>query len=105
MREIFARWGLPEALRVDNGEPWGTWSDLPPQWSLWVMGLGIEMIWNPPGKPQDNGVVERSHRTQQNWVDLKQCSSIQQVHNECDQMDRLQREYYALPGGFTRLQF
>ena len=29
LRAAFARWGLPHRLRVDNGKPWGSWSDLP----------------------------------------------------------------------------
>ncbi len=30
LRTAFTRWGLPCQLRVDNGKPWGSWSDLPP---------------------------------------------------------------------------
>jgi hypothetical protein len=28
-RRVFTRWGLPRAVRVDNGYPWGTPRDLP----------------------------------------------------------------------------
>jgi hypothetical protein len=29
LRDAFARWGLPGSLRLDNGYPWGNWSELP----------------------------------------------------------------------------
>lgn len=59
MRKVFARWGLPERLRGDNGAPWGRWNDLPPVLALWWRGLGIALIWNHARRPQENGFVER----------------------------------------------
>src|ERR671934_175688 len=67
LRQAFGRWGLPGGLRVDNGKPWGSWSDLPTALALWLLGLGIELHWNPPRQPQRNGVVERSQGTGKRW--------------------------------------
>ena len=40
-RRMFSRWGLPERLRLDNGHPWGSARDLPPELALWLVGLGV----------------------------------------------------------------
>jgi transposase InsO family protein len=60
LRNTFKRWGRPLRFRVDNGVPWGSSGDLPPDLVLWLLGLGVETVTNPPRRPQDNGVVERS---------------------------------------------
>ena len=60
LRRCFRQWGRPVSLRVDNGYPWGSCGDLPTPFALWLVGLDIGVIWNPPRRPQDNGVVERS---------------------------------------------
>ena len=93
-RETFRRWGLPERLRSDNGYPWGTSGDFPPELALWVIGLGVEMVWIPPGCPQENGVVERAQGTGQNWTEPETCRSAAELQRRCDEMDRRQRERY-----------
>ena len=60
-RHVFVRWGLPDRVRVDNGYPWGSSRDLPPELALWLIGLGVEPIWNPPAQPTRNPKVERSN--------------------------------------------
>ena len=40
LRRIFTHWGLPRFLRVDNGQPWGSRSDLPSQLDVVVTGAG-----------------------------------------------------------------
>jgi hypothetical protein len=102
LRAAFARWGLPRRLRVDNGKPWGSWSDLPTALALWLIGLGIEMLWNPPRRPQDNGVVERSQGTAKRWGDPGRCDSVGQLQGELDEADRLQRELYPFVQGRSR---
>jgi transposase InsO family protein len=102
LRAAFARWGLPWRLRVDNGKPWGSWSDLPTALALWLIGLGVELLWNPPRRPQDNGVVERSQGTAKRWGDPGSCDSAAQLQRELDEADRLQRELYPLAGGRSR---
>src|SRR5262249_21293720 len=64
MEAAFRQYGLPEAIRTDNGEPFasvgiGGFSRL----SVWWVKLGIKPERIPPGKPQHNGRHERMHRT------------------------------------------
>lgn len=67
-RQVFERafrtYGLPRAIRSDNGAPFAT-TGLHglSQLSVWWMQLGIQHQRSRPGKPQDNGAHERMHRT------------------------------------------
>jgi hypothetical protein len=104
LRACLARWGRPAGLRVDNGSPWGSWSDLPPGLALWLIGLGIDLIWNPPRCPQANGVVERSQGVAQAWAEPGQCSSVAELQQRLDREDRLWREEYPYRLGQSRTQ-
>jgi len=104
LRAALARWGLPRRLRVDNGKPWGSWSDLPPALALWLIGLGIDMVWNDPRRPQQNGVVERSQGTAKRWAEPHACRSAAELQARLDADDALQRERYPLAGGRSRWQ-
>jgi transposase InsO family protein len=60
----FERYGLPEAMFVDNGTPWGDSSGS--RWTalrLWLLKLGVEVIYSRPYHPQGRGKNERFHRT------------------------------------------
>jgi hypothetical protein len=103
LREAFARWGLPEQVRVDNGRPWAGWSDLPPPLALWLVGLGVDLVVNPPGRPEHNGVVERSHRTAQAWAGPGSCASYEELQRRLDEADERQRQEYPYAGS-TRWQ-
>jgi transposase InsO family protein len=64
MEAIFREYGLPEAIRTDNGAPFasrapGGLSRL----SMWWLQLGIRHERIEPGCPQQNGRHERMHRT------------------------------------------
>ena len=103
MRLIFTEWGLPEVLRVDNGAPWGSWSDLPPVLALWVIGLGVQMHWNHANCPQENGVIERSQGLAKTWGEPGQCHTVRQFQNRINHEDRLQREQYPSINGQPRM--
>ena len=103
-RVAWQRWGQPRGLRLDNGAPWGSWSDLPPPLALWLLGFDLELIWNDPHCPQQNGVVERSHRTDQNWIEPQCCPTPAELQRRLDETDVLQREQYPHQGGRTRWQ-
>jgi len=104
LRAAFGRWGLPARLRVDNGKPWGSWSDLPSALALWLIGLGIDMAWNDPRRPQQNGTVERAQGTGKRWAEPHRCHSLAELQSRLDQDDGLQRERYPLADGQSRWQ-
>jgi putative transposase len=63
--EVFRDYGLPGAIRSDNGVPFASGNSL---WgltklSVWWIRLGIKIERIEPGHPQQNGRHERMHRT------------------------------------------
>jgi transposase InsO family protein len=62
---IFREWGLPDQIVTDNGAPFcvsqsiGAISEL----GCWWTRLGIRHTRIQPGRPQQNGIHERMHRT------------------------------------------
>jgi transposase InsO family protein len=60
----FRRYGLPDALFVDNGSPWGDSSGS--RWTglrVWLLRLGVDVIYARPYHPQSRGKNERFHRS------------------------------------------
>ena len=62
--QLFARHGLPHAIRSDNGVPFASVQGLLglSRLSVWWVALGIDLERGRPGHPQDNGAHERLHR-------------------------------------------
>jgi hypothetical protein len=102
-RDWFAQWGLPEQFRLDNGWPWGGWFDLPTVLHLWLAGLGVVVVFNPPRSPRHNAVVERGHGSEKRWTELHKCQSLAQAQEQANFADRIQRERLASIGGKSRL--
>ncbi len=105
LRQVFEHWGLPERLRIDNGQPWGSANDLPRDLALWLIGLGIEVIWNRPYRPQDNGRVERSHGVTKNWIEPHTCHDLVQLQQRLNRAVYLQRTAYPYHQGLSRTQY
>ena len=63
--DAFRRYGLPERINTDNGQPWGSPSATHglSQLSVWWIRLGIRVSFSAPAHPQTNGKEERFHRT------------------------------------------
>lgn len=61
---VFREFGLPAAIRTDNGVPFAT-SGIHglSQLNVWWMRLGIQHQRIRPASPQENGAHERMHRT------------------------------------------
>jgi transposase InsO family protein len=60
----FRRHGLPDAIYVDNGSPWGDscgarWT----RFGVWLLKLGVAIVHSRPYHPQGRGKNERFHRT------------------------------------------
>ena len=91
-------------MRVDNGYPWGTPRDLPSELALWLIGLGIEPIWNPPARPTCNPKVERCNGLTQQWGELRTCADGRQAARALDRVCRIQRREYPAIRGRPRIE-
>jgi putative transposase len=61
---LFREYGLPAAIRSDNGTPFATQAICGlSRLSVWWIKLGIDHDRIEPGQPQQNGAHERMHRT------------------------------------------
>jgi len=64
LEATFRHYGLPDAIFVDNGGPWGFTLEEP--WTrlgVWLLKLGVRLIHSRPYHPQSRGKNERFHRT------------------------------------------
>lgn len=65
IRQVFTRYGLPQAILCDNGPPWGAglgWRNWGPFYTglaVWLMRLGVTVIYSRPNHPQGKGKNER----------------------------------------------
>ena len=78
----FQEYGLPRAIRTDNGVPFATQALHGMSYlNVWWMRLGIQHQRIQPGCPQQNGAHERMHRT------LKR-QAIRPVQRTCARQQR-----------------
>lgn len=86
----FCEYGLPAALRTDNGAPFasvalGGLTRL----SVWLLKLGIALERIAPGRPDQNGRHERMHRTLKDHIEPAQRSLAAQQRA----LERFQQHY------------
>jgi transposase InsO family protein len=62
-QRAFEEYGLPKAIRTDNGPPFANRGLGISRLSVWWMKLGIRHERIEPGHPEQNGCHERMHRT------------------------------------------
>ena len=86
LTSTFRRYGMPDALFVDNGSPWGDtggsrWTAL----RVWLLRLGVDLIYARPYHPQSRGKNERFHRTLKAEVfAMRRFRDLQEVQRACD---------------------
>ena len=68
------------------------------------MGLDIGVIWNPPRRPQDNGVVERSQGLAKNWAEPDRCHDAAELQRRLNEEDQVQRQSYPHGSFESRLE-
>ena len=99
-----SRLGPPRPRAVDNGYPWGTPRDLPSELALWLIGLGVEPIWNPPGQPtlqSQGGAVQRPDPAVGRAAYLHR---LPPGGGGAGRVGRTQREEYPAIRGQTRME-
>ena len=97
----FRRYGLPEALFVDNGGPWGDSSET--RWtrlSVWLLKLGVEVLHSRPYHPQSRGKNERFHRTLKDEVfafrRFRDLAEVQRAFDQWREVYNFERPHQAL---------
>lgn len=98
----FEEFGLPTAIRSDNGPPFATvalagFSEL----SLWWAELGVRHERITPGKPQENGRHERMHRTLKEATAMPPAETLVEQQARFDEFLRVynaERPHEALDG-------
>lgn len=94
---LFQQWGLPAAIRTDNGEPFGVPTrDVIPILSLWLVAWGIKPILNRPSRPQDNAKVESNQGTASRWAEVYKCQNLEQMQQQLDQACLIQRNHFPV---------
>ena len=78
---LFRRYGLPFAMLMDNGSPWGDSGGQPDTvFTTWLMRNGIQVSHGRPYHPHTQGKIERFHRSlkaevleRNSYADLPAC--------------------------------
>jgi transposase InsO family protein len=99
---VFATYGLPETILVDNGPPWGSAYSPQPhtRFTALLMQLGIHVSHGRPYHPQTRGKDERFHRSLgqevlagRSWQDL---TEVQAALDSWRSVYNLERPHEAL---------
>jgi transposase InsO family protein len=96
LTSAFRRYGLPEAMLMDNGAAWASHTAL----TLWLIRLGITVCHGRPAHPQTQGKLERFNRTlAAEVIGQKVFGTLQECQRGFDQwreLYNLQRPHEAL---------
>lgn len=103
LSSCFERYGLPDQINVDNGNPWGLSSGYgKSKLFIWLIKCGVRMSYSAPFHPQTNGKDERFHRTLKLEVLhntlYKSCRDIQKAFDDWQHTYNHIRPHDALSG-------
>jgi transposase InsO family protein len=85
----FREYGLPRALRTDNGSPFATTgAGRLSHLAVWWLKLGIQLDRIDPGHPEQNGRHERFHLTLQQETATPPAATVAQQQRRFDRMRR-----------------
>jgi transposase InsO family protein len=101
LETTFRHYGLPDAMFVDNGGPWGDVSGGRfTQLSVWLLKLGVEVLHSRPYHPQSRGKNERFHRTLDDEVfalrRFRDLVELQHAFNRWREVYNFERPHEAL---------
>jgi transposase InsO family protein len=103
--QTFKEFGLPKAIRTDNGGPFASANALfgLSKLSVWWLRLGIQIQRIKPGNPQQNGRHERMHLTLKKEATKPASFNFLQQQERFDQFIRVynnERPHQALGGAY-----
>ena len=88
--EIIAHRGIPEQIRVDNGPEF-----LSKAFVNWSAQKGIEIKYTQPGKPMQNGYIERLNRTfREDVLDAYEFETLEEVRILSDEWQHHYNHYH-----------
>lgn len=101
LERTFRRYGLPDALFVDNGAPWGEASGK--RWTrlgVWLLKLGVGLLHSRPYHPQSRGKNERFHRTLKaeifDFARFSDLAAVQRAFDAWRELYNFERPHAAL---------
>jgi putative transposase len=88
-RSLFEAYGLPNRIRTDNGVPFASNALARlSQLSAWFIKLGIYPELIEPGRPSQNGIHERMHRTLKQEATIPPAASLPGQQRKLDEFRR-----------------
>lgn len=90
LKHLVLERGKPEQIRVDNGPEF-----LSKAFTGWCLKNGITIKYIQPGKPMQNGYIERLNRTfREDVLDAYQFESLEQLRILCDEWQYQYNNYH-----------
>jgi len=89
LERLFRQYGLPEAIRSDNGAPFAsTGIGRLTRLGVWLVSLGVTRQLIEPGRPDQNGKHERMHRTLKDRVTRPPAANLRRQQAAFDEFQR-----------------